>query len=330
MPLCAPTITEQPDAEHCDQCVAPVPWSPLTHRSFVGTRWIRPVPVDGRILCAACKAAGDLGELEARVSARLKKWGVPLKYRSFRWTNTIRQGRGEPFAAFKGRIEDDRTEPIGITHSNADIARTLRNWRPRKGGRWLLVSGPTGTGKTLFACATVATLAADERRIEAVPLAELYERDPGLARLCDPELDTAKCFPQASKSTPYARPVRVVGGAAVSFVQELELQGEARAWYQRLRQGARGEADPVEALRVVPCLVLDDLGTADQSDRWRSQIEGLLSYRYSHELPTVITSNSSRQAIEVAYGARLGSRLFEIADYFELELQDWRRVGGRR
>lgn len=308
-------LPEQPDPEHCDVCVSPVPWFLLEHRSLPDPRWVRPPKDDtGRIVCKACQAREAAKALGLRVDARLKRWGIPKKFRQYSWDRSIKQTKGEPFPMFQARVEGQPEPTIGFTHRNVFVALALKAWRPRRGGKWVLVSGPTGSGKTMFSCATARELAGDEVRYERLTLDEMYEQDAAKARQYDPE-----------HGGRYTLPVRRVGGASVVFVQEHALRQAELDWYQRSRQGGRGEQRPMDALYTAGCVILDDIGTADQNDKWKAMISGLVDKRYAAELPTMMTSNMSRIQLEVSYGQRFGSRIAEIADYHELEVNDWRR-----
>lgn len=57
-------------------------------------------------------------------------------------------------------------------------------------------------------------------------------------------------------------------------------------------------------------LILDDFGASGFND-WRKEIwQGFLDYRYQTEMPTVITTNLSREEIASTFHSRFGSRLF--------------------
>lgn len=61
-------------------------------------------------------------------------------------------------------------------------------------------------------------------------------------------------------------------------------------------------------------LVLDDLGVAKNSE-WTEEINyRLINHRYERELPTLITSNVPPRDLAAALGARVASRLTEMAD----------------
>ena len=65
-------------------------------------------------------------------------------------------------------------------------------------------------------------------------------------------------------------------------------------------------------------LAMDDLGTEPREiieyGNVLSPIIDLISYRYEHQLPTIITSNLTPQQISEVYGKRIGDRLKETTE----------------
>lgn len=65
-------------------------------------------------------------------------------------------------------------------------------------------------------------------------------------------------------------------------------------------------------------LAIDDLGTEPREiieyGNVLSPIIDLISYRYEHQLPTIITSNLTPQQISELYGKRIGDRLKETTE----------------
>lgn len=57
-------------------------------------------------------------------------------------------------------------------------------------------------------------------------------------------------------------------------------------------------------------IIIDDFGCSGHTD-WREEILfEAIDYRYSKKMPTIITSNLTREEIFSTYGKRIGSRLF--------------------
>lgn len=86
-----------------------------------------------------------------------------------------------------------------------------------------------------------------------------------------------------------------------------------------------------DGIRDASRLVIDDLGTERLDDKgWAlTNLTALLSHRHAHELPTLITANLTRKAIEERYashdGGRLRDRLAESAWPVELTGPSLRR-----
>jgi DNA replication protein DnaC len=62
-----------------------------------------------------------------------------------------------------------------------------------------------------------------------------------------------------------------------------------------------------EEIRTAPLLILDDLGTESATPWAREKLYQIVNYRYVAQLPTVITSNSKPDELDL----RIGSRIFD-------------------
>ncbi len=121
--------------------------------------------------------------------------------------------------------------------------------------------------------------------------------------------------------------------ATYGALRALSVCGVPTAWtfttaadlYARLRprQGVDSE-DEFAAFAQVPILAVDDLGAAKNSD-WTEEVNyRLINHRYEHELPTLITSNVPVKELGTKLGARVASRLTEMADRVVLRGTDRR------
>lgn len=71
----------------------------------------------------------------------------------------------------------------------------------------------------------------------------------------------------------------------------------------------------LDKVKRAPTLVLDELST-NQTTAWRQdQIEELIRYRYGQGLPTLVTTNSSREEVEREWGTRTSSALLAMAHF---------------
>jgi DNA replication protein DnaC len=88
--------------------------------------------------------------------------------------------------------------------------------------------------------------------------------------------------------------------------------------------GDHSASGRIAALKTVPLLLLDDLGTENRSEYNQRLVFELLNARYNDDRPTVITSNLAVDRQE----ARLASRIHELATVLPLIVSDYRRGGG--
>jgi len=92
----------------------------------------------------------------------------------------------------------------------------------------------------------------------------------------------------------------------------------------RPRPGTDSERE-LAAVARCPLLILDDLGAAKASD-WTEEITyRLINRRYTHMLPTLITTNLRIADLRAYLGDRVTSRLVEMTNRVEFEPVDRRR-----
>jgi DNA replication protein DnaC len=84
-----------------------------------------------------------------------------------------------------------------------------------------------------------------------------------------------------------------------------------------------------EAVRNVPLLVLDDLGTQSETSWAREKMFQVLNHRFNAELPTVITTNHTLAELDERLRTRLNDR--EVARVVEIgRAEEGRRPGGKK
>lgn len=106
------------------------------------------------------------------------------------------------------------------------------------------------------------------------------------------------------------------------FVSEADLARNVRR-----RAAGREEPDLTLDAERSSVLLLDDLATSESAKGWqRDQIEDLICYRYNAGTPTIITSNVPLDGIGKVYGARVESRIREMAEGNVIAVSglDWR------
>lgn len=113
-----------------------------------------------------------------------------------------------------------------------------------------------------------------------------------------------------------ARELLVVDYVPVIIVTEPDL-------YDAMRPSRDGLTDAGQ-FQITPVLILDDLGTGKPSEWTNEQLFRLADYRNVRRLPTIITSNLSRQAIRERYDGRTIDRLIEGASVLDMPARNFR------
>jgi DNA replication protein DnaC len=81
-------------------------------------------------------------------------------------------------------------------------------------------------------------------------------------------------------------------------------------------------------IRSAQLLVLDDLGTENATPWAKEKLYQIINYRYSEQMPTVITSNVDQRKVD----DRIMSRILDhrLTQYVEVDAEDYRRPGDPR
>lgn len=81
-------------------------------------------------------------------------------------------------------------------------------------------------------------------------------------------------------------------------------------------------------IRSAQLLILDDLGTENATPWAREKLYQIINYRYSEQMPTVITSNVDQRKVD----DRIMSRILDhrLTQYVEVDAEDYRRPGDPR
>lgn len=77
------------------------------------------------------------------------------------------------------------------------------------------------------------------------------------------------------------------------------------------RYGQEGEDTILNALSIADLLIIDDLGTEQDTDWSRSRIYNIIDNRYRNELPLIISTNKSIDQLKEIYHERTIDRLLE-------------------
>lgn len=98
-------------------------------------------------------------------------------------------------------------------------------------------------------------------------------------------------------------------GYSVAYDSIINYLGEIEKEHFR-----RSEGDTLTPLLNVDLLILDDLGSEFESSFNVSTIYNIINTRINRGLPTIISSNISREEIQKRYNDRIVSRLFTMYD----------------
>ncbi len=87
----------------------------------------------------------------------------------------------------------------------------------------------------------------------------------------------------------------------------------------------RSEYDTLLEFYTTPFLVLDELGKGDDSVISKMFVSCVLAARYDNNLPTLITTNLTKQELREFVGKDIQSRFFETATIATLDGEDFRK-----
>ena len=173
-----------------------------------------------------------------------------------------RMARNMTFEAF------DRTgTPSSEPHHHRSLSKaldTMIQWANEPAG-WILMTGPTGTGKTHLAVAAVLTFAQAGHPIAFITVSELLNT-LRKATFIDTDLNT------------------------------------------------------LEAMKSVPLLVLDDMGTERTTAFAEELLHLIINHRYEHAIPTIITSNLTPKRISEIRPAT-ASRMLDYRNTIHIVIQ---------
>lgn len=131
-------------------------------------------------------------------------------------------------------------------------------------------------------------------------------------------------------------------GIPARFVEFTHLLSELRRQFDR----GRGETEILAPLIKLPVLAIDELGKGRNTDWQLSIIDEIISKRYNRSLTTLFTTNyplendglpsgdatsddfhrsATGSTLKERVGERVFSRLFDMADFIEIDAPDYRR-----
>lgn len=94
--------------------------------------------------------------------------------------------------------------------------------------------------------------------------------------------------------------------------------------------GQEGEGTILKALSIADLLIIDDLGTEQDTEWSRSRIYNIIDNRYRNRLPMIISTNKSIDQLKNMYHERTIDRLLEICTPIQNEGQSIRKVQAKK
>lgn len=111
--------------------------------------------------------------------------------------------------------------------------------------------------------------------------------------------------------------VPVVYLRLADFFDGLKERFKPKASYEFGGDEADDEADYLRQYQQAPVLVIDEF--THEVTPWRKErAESLINYRYTHQLPTVVTTNYSAPVLELAWGLTTMHRLESMAHWIDM------------
>jgi len=123
-------------------------------------------------------------------------------------------------------------------------------------------------------------------------------------------------------------------GATGLFVDTRALLREIRDTYNPVVKAT--ELDVIRPVMEAQLLVIDDLGSEKMSEWVDETMTLIVSTRYNRKLATIITTNymdreidekSLAETLIERVGPRIHSRLYEMCEFVELQVLDYRKLG---
>lgn len=120
--------------------------------------------------------------------------------------------------------------------------------------------------------------------------------------------------------------VMVIYMRLAEFFDGLKDRFEDKPTYQFMPQ-AGSEAELLALLQQAPVLIIDEF-YADVTDWRKERAEQLVNYRYTHQLPTIITTNLDMDTLSHLWGLTTGHRIQAMAHVIRVDGIELRERAG--
>ncbi len=115
-------------------------------------------------------------------------------------------------------------------------------------------------------------------------------------------------------------------GLQTYFAIAPDLLDHLRAAYAPNSEGSYD--DRFEAVRTVPLLIIDDLGTENTTPWAREKLYQIFNHRYNYRMPTVVTSNVDLDALDPRIASRLCDQ--QLCGHIFIDAPDYRQRAAPR
>lgn len=109
----------------------------------------------------------------------------------------------------------------------------------------------------------------------------------------------------------------------MEFLDALKERFEKKAEYE-LGGDAEDEAGVMRTYQQAPVLIIDEF-PAEKTDWRRERVEQLINYRYTHQLPTIITTNLDADSLTAIWGMTTGHRIQAMSHWIAVEGRELRQ-----
>lgn len=122
-------------------------------------------------------------------------------------------------------------------------------------------------------------------------------------------------------------------GYAVVYVRLMEFLDALKERFEKkdayeLGGDAEDEAGVMRTYQQAPVLIIDEF-PAEKTDWRRERVEQLINYRYTHQLPTIITTNLDADTLTMLWGMTTGHRIQAMSHWIEVGGMELRPRAGK-
>lgn len=248
--------------------------------------------------------ASSLSHVEARESKLLAEWrGI----RSRLLAHLVDRMLPNPLPSIPDR---ERRLLSRARYEDTEAVSAVRSFMAAPEARFLVLSGPKGTGKTFGAATALGSIARSTAKKWAVD----YERRlPGMLHTIDRLPQEA--LQDALKAIGRESPGRVVAAE------------ELRPHWVRWKTDDPARYPLLHKPKAPAVLLFEDLGTEVNDPHWQACFTTLINQRMTGQFKTIFTTNLPPKVIGKRYGERIRDRFNHVGLAVELTGDSLRQKG---